>query len=153
MNIEAIAFDSAATIDTLPEPEKVPEGASLLTTLTEDDIFRRRLPVPTFVQTTPSEVTSEPVAITETRTEPPAPDPLQSVRFVASVWNGQHREAWLVDQRSNNEQTVLATSRLEFPGIEGTVIAVDGDTLQVELEGQQRVIQLGRTLAEITSAR
>ena len=114
------------------------------------DIFRRKLPTQEFVPVVAEAANS----VTEEPQPPepaPKPDPLKSIRFVASVWNGDQREAWFVDQRSKEEQSVIASSELTFPDIEGRVLSIDGDTLQLELQGQRCSINLGQTLSDVSA--
>jgi hypothetical protein len=108
--------------------------------------------VQTYVEPTPTvaEASTEP----ESEPDPePVADPHQSVRFVASVWNGQQREAWLVDGRSSEEISVVASSPLKFPDIDGRVISIDEDVLHLELSGQLCSVVLGKTLSESTVAK
>jgi hypothetical protein len=152
LSIEAIAFGSATKIETLPEPAATSDETSLLTALSKNDIFRRQLPVQTYVEPTPTVAESSPEPESEPDPEPVA-DPHQSVRFVASVWNGQQREAWLVDGRSSEEISVVASSPLKFPDIDGRVISIDEDVLHLELSGQLCSVVLGKTLSESTAAK
>ncbi len=149
LSIEAMAFDSAQDIEQLPEPVAVEEQSSLLAALSRDDIFQQALPVEAVVET---EFEPTP-AIPEKPTEPvvaPA-NPLKSVRFVASVWNGQQREAWFFDQRSNTEVSLLASSDLALPDIQGRVLSIGNDFLQMELAGQPCRINLGQTLNDVAA--
>jgi len=150
LSIEALAFDSAQNIDSLPDPVAVEEQSSLLTTLSHDDIFRRALPVEVVVATEyePTVTTAEPTP----EPTPAPPNPLSSVRFVASVWNGQQREAWFFDQRSNAEVSLLASAELVLPDIQGRVLSIQSDSLQMELAGQRCRISLGQTLNDVAAS-
>jgi hypothetical protein len=152
ISIEAIAFGSATRIESLPEPAAITDDSSLLAVLSKGDIFRRQLPVQTYVEPTPVVAESSPEP--EVQAELPAKaDPQKSVRFVASVWNGQQREAWLVDGRSSEEISVVALSELKLPDISGRIISIDDDVLHLELHGQRRSLSLGKTLSESTVAK
>lgn len=145
ISLEALAFDTATNIDTLPEPGVVQHESSLMAAMSAGDIFRRQLPVQTYVETTTAAVEREPEPSQDAN--PPDPiNPLQCVRFVASVWNGQQREAWLVDGRSSEEITVVAASDLNLPDISGRILAVGDDVLHLEIGGQPCSIRLGQTL-------
>ncbi len=152
LSIEALAFDSASAIEVLPEPTVFAKESSLAAVFAGDDIFRRKRSTPPQVAKAPEESNPKPV-IPVKKPEPPKPDPHKSVRFVASVWNGQQREAWFVDQRSKEEQTLIASSDLSFPDIDGKVLSIDNDTMQLELAGKRCTINLGQTLSEVTFAR
>lgn len=149
ISIEAIAFGSATKIESLPEPTAIADDSSLLAVLSKGDIFRRQLPVQTYVQPTPAVAESLPEP--EVQAElPPQADPQKSVRFVASVWNGGEREAWLVDGRSSEEISVVAASELKLPDISGRIISIDDDVLHLELHGKLCSVGLGKTLSKST---
>jgi len=152
ISIEAIAFGSATRIESLPEPAAIADDSSLLAVLSKGDIFRRQLPVQTYVEPTPAVAESSPEPEVQEE-QPPKADPQKSVRFVASVWNGQQREAWLVDGRSSEEISVVALSELKLPDISGRIISIDDDVLLLELHGQRRSLSLGKTLSESTVAK
>jgi hypothetical protein len=148
-SIEAIAFDTANNIDNLPEPKLATEGSSLVTALSADDVFRRAVLISDTVAETLVETPQE---ATVTTPEPlpaaSAPDPLQNIRFVASVQNGEQREAWLFDNRTRSELSLVASANLAFPDVSGRVLSIDGDTLHLELSGQRGSLRLGQTLKD-----
>ncbi len=150
ISIEALAFDTATNIDALPEPAAVTDETSLVAALSKNDIFRRKMPTQEFVP-----VVAPPAEQVVAEPQPPdpaaKPDPRKSIRFVASVWNGDQREAWFVDQRSKEERSVIASSELTFPDIEGRILSIDDDTLQLELQGQRCSINLGQTLSDVSA--
>lgn len=147
LSIEALAFDTATQITELPPPGNPDQTESLEHVLTETDIFRRKQKVvaPPVFAAQPKYSAPPPVQ----QPAEPKPDPADSVRFVASVWNGQQREAWFVDQRSQKESTLVAASALEFPEITGKVLLVSDDALQLELAGKRGTLKLGETLSDV----
>lgn len=144
--IEAQAFSSATDIETLPEPIVADDAPTLLATLSTGDIFRRQLPVQVAVEQPPATLATP--TPSETQPEPPKADPLKSIRFVASVWNGKQRVAWFVDQRSKEERTVIADAELVLPELTGKVLSIDDDRLLMEMSGQKFSLQLGQTLSQ-----
>lgn len=146
LSIEALALANASDINSLPDPQQPDSADSLTAILSSGDIFRRQLPVQVAVEPPPAEYT--PPAPADTKPEPPKADPLKSVRFVASVWNGQQRVAWFVDQRSKEERTVVANAELVLPELTGKVLSIDNDRLLMEMSGQKFSLQLGQTLSQ-----
>lgn len=144
--IEALAFDTATSIETLPEPNPTDSNSTLQTALATADIFQRQLPIQVAVEPPVAVSTEEPKP--EPAPEQPKADPLKSVRFVASVWNGKQRVAWFVDQRSREERTVIAEAELVLPELTGKVLSIADDRLLLEMSGQKFTLQLGQTLSQ-----
>lgn len=154
MNIEALALSCAGEPQPLPEPRAISKESSLVMTLSENDIFcHKKSP-------------QKHSAVSETERPKPAPrktrpaetvpvrfDARKSIRFVASVWNGQQREAWFVDQRSQDEQSLTASTSLDFPDVQGRIVSIDSDALQLEVAGKRCRLRLGETLFEAESAK
>lgn len=147
--IEAIAFDTADSIEKLPDPKLPTDDCSLVTALAADDVFLRAMPVSNPVAETVVEASTEPsVAVLEPQPVAPAPNPLENIRFVASVQNGERREAWFFDQRTRNELSLVASADLTFPDVSGKVLSIEGDILHMELSGQRGSLRLGQTLKD-----
>lgn len=148
ISVEALSLTSASTTESLPEPGPTDESSGLLAVAKSDDFFRRQFATVVEVENVsnvaePSVSSDEPVV---TSTGPKA-NPEESVRFVASVWNGSQREAWFVDQRSRTELSVVAEAELSFPDIQAKVLSISEDCLLLEMGGTQTRITLGQTLA------
>lgn len=150
LSIEALAFDTATEISQLPIPGTPVDEYTLEDVFNDNDIFRRKQKM-----VTPPTYAAQPKPAARPVVERPVepkPNATDSVRFVASVWNGQQREAWFVDQRSQQESSLIATSALDFPEINGKVLLVSDDTLQLELAGKQGTLKLGQTLGDVVFA-
>ena len=153
LSIEALAMECGLAAETLPDPIAVDDALTLAALISHNDFLGGTQPEPAAATTsTDVAVQSQTAGSTDSPlAEAPQPlvrDPHQSVRFIASVWNGRQREAWLIDRRSMQEMTVLASAELAFPGIAGCVVSVGEDSLQLNLNGQLCRLELGQSLSE-----
>ena len=153
LSIEALAMECGLAAETLPDPIAVDDALTLAALISHNDFLGGTQPEPAAAATsTDVAVQSQTAGSTDSPlAEAPQPvvrDPHESVRFIASVWNGRQREAWLIDRRSMQEMTVLASAELAFPGIAGRVVSVGEDSLQLNLNGQLCRLELGQSLSE-----
>ena len=153
LSIEALAMECGLAAETLPDPIAVDDALTLAALISHNDFLGGTQPEPAAATTsTDVAVQSQTAGSTDSPlAEAPQPvvrDPHESVRFIASVWNGRQREAWLIDRRSMQEMTVLASAELTFPGIAGRVVSVGEDSLQLNLNGQLCRLELGQSLSE-----
>ena len=153
LSIEALAMECGLAAETLPDPIAVDDALTLAALISHNDFLGGTQPEPAAATTsTDVAVQSQTAGSTDSPlVEAPQPlvlDPHESVRFIASVWNGRQREAWLIDRRSMQEMTVLASAELTFPGIAGRVVSVGEDSLQLNLNGQLCRLELGQSLSE-----
>ena len=153
LSIEALAMECGLAAETLPDPIAVDDALTLAALISHNDFLGGTQPEPAAATTsTDVAVQSQTAGSTDSPlAEAPQPlvrDPHESVRFIASVWNGRQREAWLIDRRSMQEMTVLASAELAFPGIAGRVVSVGEDSLQLNLNGQLCRLELGQSLSE-----
>ena len=153
LSIEALAMECGLAAETLPDPIAVDDALTLAALISHNDFLGGTQPEPAAATTsTDVAVQSQTAGSTDSPlAEAPQPvvrDPHESVRFIASVWNGRQREAWLIDRRSMQEMTVLASAELAFPGIAGCVVSVGEDSLQLNLNGQLCRLELGQSLSE-----
>lgn len=154
LSIEALAMECGLAAEILPDPIAVDDALTLAALISQNDIFggtqeSELSPAAALADVvTQSETAGSKQAPPVEAPQPLALDPHESVRFIASVWNGRQREAWLIDRRSMQEMTVLASAELTFPGIDGRVVSVGEDSLQLNLDGQLCRLELGQSLSE-----
>lgn len=154
ISIEALSMDSGIAAELLPDPISLDDESTLAVLISHNDIFGGTRKPESAVDIEPDEIatqrqTSEKaVAATLEVRQPVVQDPQSCVRFIASVWNGRQREAWLIDRRTMQEVTVLESAEFTFPGIAGKVLSVGDDSLLLSLNGQHFQLELGQTLSE-----
>ena len=152
LSIEVLSVEGAATIETIPDVLPMQNQTTLESAIAKNDFLGGSgATLMTSEVTTSSSDTTESLVensapVAETSKPEPEKLPLESIRFVASVWNGRQREAWLFDNRSNKEVTVVDASDLSLPGVEARIVKVGTDSLQLVLNGETRRVQLGQTL-------
>lgn len=158
LSIEALAMESGRVAESLPEPIAADDELTLAALISHNDFFGG-----SEAPESPSESDSHEVAdqsqTSETKEaapvearQPLVQDPHENVRFIASVWNGRQREAWLIDRRTMQEVTVPESAEFTFPGVAGKVLWVGDDSLQLNLNGRRCRLQLGQTLSEASLA-
>jgi hypothetical protein len=151
ISIEALSLDSASEAERLPEAATPDPETSLATALARDDIFVPVWPEePASESVVPHQLTGQPEQIPVVSKAEPAAEH-SGLRFVASVWNGQEREAWLVNGATQETRLVVALSDLDVPDAHGPahparVMAIGEDYMQVDLQGQHRTFLLGQHL-------
>ena len=152
LSIEVLSLDGSAAIESIPDVLPAEHQTTLESIIARNDFLGGSgvsRAVSTVIaspsKTTQAPADSSPLAEESHKAEP-VKHPLECVRFVASVWNGRQREAWLVDSRSKKEVTVVAASQLTLPGIEAQIVAIGNDSLQLIVDGKPRHIKLGQTL-------
>lgn len=157
LSIEALSLHDSATIDSIPDVLPADNQMTLESLIAQND-FLGGSETPTTISTAiaaPFESTATPTEdsnpVAEASTPEPAKHPLESIRFVASVWNGRQREAWLVDSRSQEEVTVVAASDLALPGVKTKILRVGNDSLQLVLNGKTCRVELGQTLNQAST--
>lgn len=152
LSVEVLSVEGAATIEAIPDVLPMPNSMTLESAIAKNDFLGNAgfADSTSEVMTASPEATESPVETSQSVAEASAPEPakhpLESIRFVASVWNGRQREAWLYDSRSGKEVTVVDASNLSFPGVEARILKVGNDSLQLVLDGKICRVQLGQTL-------
>lgn len=152
LSVEVLSVEGAATIETIPDVLPIQNQTTLESAIAKNDFLggSGATSMTSEVTTSSSDTTESPVEnsdpVAETSKPEPEKLPLESIRFVASVWNGRQREAWLFDNRSKKEVTVVDASDLSLPGVEARILIVGNDSLQLVLNGETRRVQLGQTL-------
>ena len=151
LSIEALALNSAVDIDSLPEPQPKPSQPSLADAFRSNNIFLKAVAVSQSAQfvNTPSPQPAYQQVVVE---RPPAPRAVDCVRFVASIWNGQQREAWFFDSRTKTDQAIVPNTRLTIDQQQALVLSVTEDYVTLQLDGNPLRLSLGQTVSEAQQA-
>lgn len=148
LTLEALALTVATDQLSLPDPEPHHMNTGLLSVLTGRNIFCRTEHVFPAVQGSEKESDQETPGSAEPEPADPSPHSSTGLRFVASVWNGRHREAWFTDSETHSEQVGSAQVSIPVGHHSASVVSVTEEDVTILLEGQQIRVRLGQLLSD-----
>ena len=115
------------------------ETSSLVTLFQTSRPFLRLEPTPT------KPAAPKPVA---TKAAPPV-NPLSQIRFVGTWHNGTRQEAWFFDEARRREFVVADQSPLKIESLQGRIVKISTDQLNIEVSGQIYQLTLGQRLSHL----
>lgn len=81
--------------------------------------------------------------------QPPPFDPSEYTRLIASLWLEGQRAAWLYDQSSNVRTDLTEGARFKVANLEGQVLAIADEYIQLQIGGDTFQMDLGQNLKEM----